>query len=108
MTIKCPAHANWTYCLLLPRSDQTQKFEEGGDRRQPTSPCLTADEKDKMIKLQQWFFAKHELAPSGKAEDISSRRGQSAAADTTLSAVKNREFCDLTVEVSHLVIGVDE
>lgn len=88
--------------MLFAPPNLPPKFEEGGDRRRPTSPCLTAAEKEKMIKLHKWFVATQNSAEQQNVEPQTSTRRQRAAADETLSKVANREFCDLTVEVRRL------
>lgn len=96
VTIKCPAHAGWTYCLLLSSPDSKRVFAEGVDKRSLRDPSLTKAEKEKMIRLQRWYDAKFEPVAEDDSSSVS-RRTQKG--EKTWMTVVDRDFCDLTVEV---------
>ena len=96
VTIKCPAHADWTFCLLLQSPGPRQIFAEGAEKRSLRDPHLTVAEKEKMIRLQQWYNASFDTTADSERSAVS-KRGQKS--EKTWMTVVDREFCDLTVEV---------
>ncbi|KAJ9115043.1 hypothetical protein QFC22_005371 [Naganishia vaughanmartiniae] len=104
--LKCPAHAGWTFSLLIPDASGNPQFVEGVGKRHVDAPPLSRIERDKMSELQRWYFAGfpavQEVSESGNDVIQNFLQERMSRRATTWSLVKDRDFCDLTVEVLHV------
>jgi hypothetical protein len=100
--LKCPAHADWTYSLLIPDASGNPRFVEGVGKRYMEAPSLSQIERSKMLELQRWYFARFPVAqvdPESGNDVGEYQEGRGSSRAKTWRSARDRDFCDLTVEV---------
>lgn len=103
--LKCPAHAGWTYSLLVPDTSGNPQFIEGVGKRHVDAPLLSRIERDKMSELHRWYLSRFAVVQPESGNNVveEHQEEQNTTRIRTWSSVKDRDFCDLTVEVRTLI-----
>ncbi|KAJ9104502.1 hypothetical protein QFC21_001998 [Naganishia friedmannii] len=104
--LKCPAHADWTYSLLIRDTFGNSKYIEGVGKRHMDTPPLSRIEMDKMSELQRWYFAKYPALQGAQASGNNAvgklQTTSTSKRARTWGSVSDRDFCDMTVEILHV------